>query len=112
MKYWQSRGAVIKLVGYSARSGETVTSCVIPVGCFLVNIKEWIVNKEENKGYTKEDNVQCVVPLSNPLSSVHYADNIIQLSSKDMRDVSVIGSVGKERKKWKIEIWKMENGCC
>ena len=36
MKYWQSRNAVIKLVGYSARSGETITSCVIPVGYTIV----------------------------------------------------------------------------
>lgn len=31
--------------------------------------------------------------ITNPLASVHYADNVIQLSSKDMLDVSIIGSV-------------------
>ena len=32
MEYWSARGAVIKLVGYSVRTDNTVASCVMPVG--------------------------------------------------------------------------------
>ena len=49
MKYWQSRGAVIKLVGYSARSGETVTSCVIPVCSICTSVQQSMLNKEEKE---------------------------------------------------------------
>ena len=37
--------------------------------------------------------MQTLVPQSNPLAGIHYANNVIQISSRDMEDVSVIGSV-------------------
>ena len=58
MKYWQSRGAVIKLVGYSARSGETVTSCVIPVCSLCISIQQSVLDKRRKK---KEETVICSV---------------------------------------------------
>lgn len=36
---------------------------------------------------------------SNPLASVHYADNMVQLCSLDCRTVSIIGSVRAWRRR-------------